>query len=718
MDIENLSELEKEIMKLIEESQKNITYKQIKKILHICNEEQEKELKIALDNLETNGYLYLNDYDEYQLFSKCNELQIGQVRCNSKKKVYIVVGNKNIFISDSHLNGAIAGDIVVIRQSNFKVQGNTRGIIDKILKRTSNGIVFDYIDRKFTPLNWPVPIEVSIPEEQIEGLINGSRVLIRLSLEKTNNAYNGQVVSLVGHKDDPQLDIKTIASTNGAIIDFSDEAMKQANSISKYVTEEEIQERLANGGIDLRDKVIFTIDGEHTKDIDDAVSIEKKENGNFILGVHIADVSHYVREDSILDLEARERSTSIYPYNCVIPMLPHILSNGICSLNPNEDRLALSWLIEMTPDGEIVDYKIVDSIINSKKKMSYERVNDIFESHIMHEDYKPYLKDLALMMELSEILSIKKNERGYLSFGDDDIEFEDENGIPIGIKKRHRGMAERMIENFMLTANEITASYTYWLDIPSIYRNHPSPNAESVRAIIEMLKLNIHVPQNLENPRALQNIISKIQKFDESGIYSELLLQSMKRAYYSPKNIGHFGLALPNYTHCTSPIRRYPDLATHRIIKTIRDDILSIDSDELLEKLVEITKNASSKERIADKIEKEANHYKTAEYMEQKIGETFVAYISYISHNGLTLKTDELIFGKIGIEELKNNGFKFNADKGCLENKDQNVSLHIGDKISVLVKSASKETGKIEFEFIDKLSKDSDKVKIKSLKAV
>lgn len=714
MDVENLSKLEKNIMILIEESEKNLTFRQIKRLLNINTEDEEKELESTLKNLETNGYLYLNDYDEYQLFSKCNELKIGQVRCNSKNKVYIVAGKKNIFIPDSHLNGAIAGDIVIIRQSNFKVQGNTRGVVDKVLKRTSGGIVFDYIDGKFKPLNWPVPIEVSIPKNQEEGLVDGSRVLIKLSLEKNNNAYNGQVVSLVGHKDDPQLDIKTIASTNGAVIDFSDEAMKEANSLNKYVTKEEIQERISKGGRDLRDKVIFTIDGEHTKDIDDAVSIEKKQNGNYLLGVHIADVSHYVHEDTILDLEARERSTSIYPYNCVIPMLPHILSNGICSLNPNEDRLALSWLIELTPDGKIADYEIVDSIIRSKKKLSYEKVNDIFERQIYHEDYEPYVHDLALMMELSEILNVQKENRGYLSFGDDDVEFEDDNGIPINIRKRRRGMAEKMIENFMLTANEITASYTYWINTPGIYRNHPAPNAESVKAIIEMLKLNIHIPQNLDNPRTLQNIIEKIQKFDENGIYSELLLQSMKRAYYSPKNIGHFGLALPNYTHCTSPIRRYPDLATHRIIRKTRDDILSIDSDLLLEKLDIITKNASLKERIADKIEKEANHYKMAEYMEQHIGETFTAYVSYISHNGLSIKTEELIFGKISMEELKNLGFKFNSEKACLENNEKDITIYMGDKISVYVKSASKETGKIKFEFIDKQVKN----KTKELKAV
>ena len=389
----------------------------------------------------------------------------------------------------------------------------------------------------------------------------------------------------------------------------------------------------------------------------------------------------------------------MYPYNYVIPMLPHKLSNGICSLNPNEDRMAISCIMKIDFNGNITDYSIVDTVIKSKKKMSYKKINDIFEKGIIDPSYEPFLEDLSIMVELSAILSKKKIERGYLSFGDEDIKFEDEQGLAVDVQKVNRGISERMIENFMLAANESTSSFYYWIGMPGIYRDHPAPDVASVREIIRLLGLNIHIPNNVDNPRVLQSIINRIQKFDEANIYSELLLQSMKRAYYSPNNIGHFGLALATYTHFTSPIRRYPDLETHRIIRKIRDNILDIDVEETYKKLVDICKNSSSKERIADKAEKEANHYKVTEYMEQHIGEPFVGFIHYISKNSLTIKTDNLIYGKISMESLKTDGWVFNEQNLSLRNKFQDITLFIGDKVDVTLKDASKETGKIEFIF-------------------
>lgn len=709
MEMSNLSILEKKIIDLFENENKKIKkHVIINKLLESYNEE---EIINTLNELEFNGYLYLNTSKEYQLFSKC-QIKMGELKYNDKTKEFYVVSGKSVLkVPSKYLNGAIPGDIVVIKQSNQKSETIMK--VEKIVKRTEKGLVFDFVNGYFKPFDCDTKIKINIPESQLCKLVDGSRVLVKISLEKTNNRYDGQVISLVGHKDDPHLDIKTIASKNGAIIDFSEEAMRQAEELPNEVTQEAIEERLASGGIDLRDKTIFTIDGENTKDIDDAVSIELLPNGNYLLGVHIADVSHYIPEDSLLDLEARERSTSIYPYNYVIPMLPHKLSNGICSLNPNVDRLALSWFIEIDSKGEIVNYEVKNSIINSKKKMSYEKVNDIFEKHIIHEDYKPFVNDLALMIELSTILNQKKIDRGYLSFGDDDVKFVDDNGKPLEIRKRIRGTAEKMIEDFMLTANEVSATITDNFNIPAIYRNHPAPNSDKIQAIIETLKLNIHVPHNIDNQK-IQNILKKLRNLDESGSYLELLLQSMKRAFYSVENIGHFGLALYDYAHSTSPIRRYPDLITHRILKAIISANLTDDYNGLIKKLQTISQNASSKERIADKIEKEANLYKMAELMEQHIGEEYNAYISYISKNGIAIKTSELVTGKISMEQLINLGYKYSSDTNSLENSDLDTSLHIGDKILVKVKNADKEYCKIDFEFIKKL-KDA---KIKVLKAV
>lgn len=724
-DKENFTELEYKIISLFKTSKNNYDNKKIKKdliIRELINSYSQEEIEQTIENLEINGYLYLNGSKEYQLFSKCSQIKIGELKYNSKSQYFYVTCGKSVLrIPSKYLNGAIPGDVVIIKQKNHNSE--TFMEVERIVKRTNTGMVFDYINGIFVPVNCDTKIKIQVPEEQLKKLVQGTRVLVKISLDKTCKTYNGQVVSIVyngqiisivGHKDDPHLDIKTIASNKGASIDFSDEAMAQAESLPDTVTQKEIDERLANGGIDLRNKTIFTIDGESTKDIDDAVSIERLENENYLLGVHIADVSHYVKEGTPLDLEARERSTSIYPYNYVIPMLPHKLSNGICSLNPNVDRLALSCFIEIDKNGEIITYHFQNSIINSKKKMTYEKINDIYEKGIMHEDYIPFLDDLTMMIELSHILNQRKINRGYISFGDDDIKFVDDNGKPLEIRKRIRGTAEKMIEDFMLTANNVTATITDNFDIPAIYRNHPAPDPDSVRTILDMLKININISNHIDNPRVMQEIIHKIQKIDESGACLELLLQSMKRAYYSTNNIGHFGLALDDYTHETSPIRRYPDLQTHRIIKAIIGGYIDEYLEGLEKKLTYIAQNASSKQRIADSIEKEAALYKMAELMESHIGESFKAYVSYISKNGITIRTDNLITGKIPAEQLRNVGYTYNSDKNIYESNIDDTTLGFGDKIWVTVKSANKELCKIDFNFVKKL----ETPKQKNLKAV
>ena len=719
MDIECLSNdenMEEKIKNIIIQNSEKLSYNQIKKLLDIENEEENQKLNEILEKLELEGYLYLNDYGKYQLFSKSGKLSIGEIRYNSKNKPYVVCGKNCIYISPNYLNGAITGDIVIVKKCNHQIHGYSSAVIDKILKRQKGELIFDYINGEFIPYNWTSEIKVNINNNNSIKLVNGSRVLVKFSLEKENNYYNGEIVSIIGHKDDPSLEIKTIAIDNGIDIDFSKEALEQANSIKTYVTEEEIQERLnSDYGRDFRGEIIFTIDGKNTKDIDDAVSIKKLSNGNYLLGVHIADVSHYIKEDSILDLEARERSTSTYPYNYVIPMLPHILSNGICSLNPNEDRLALSCIMEINHNGEVINYEIVDSIINSKMKMRYDEINDIFEKNIMHKQYEPYIYDLSLMAELSIILESAKIKRGFISFNDTEVQFEDNNGIPTKVSKRTRGTAEKIIENFMLLANETVSTYYYNFDFPGIYRDHPAPNADSIRQIVNFLGLNIRIPQNLDNPKAVQNIINKIQKYDEGDVYGELLLRSMKRAFYSPYNIGHFGLALTTYTHFTSPIRRYPDLMTHRILRLLRDNLLDVDYEKLIKKLDSICKHASIKERIADRVEKTANEYKMAEYMENHIGEYFSAYIQCISKKGITIKTKEGIFGKISMEQLQNEGFNFDEKYLCLYNKNTNTQLFIGNNIEVKVTTAQRDKIKIIFSFIKKIEKDNDKGKIKKI---
>ena len=711
MSENNLSELEISIIDLIKARKKSMTFNQIKSILKISENEKLTE---SLKKLELNKLIYVNDYNEYQLFDKCQNINVGIVKVNKKGKIFVSTKKESIYIDENDLNGAIKGDIVLVKKKEINKDNSNKGKIKRIIERGKNQIIFDYIDKKFVPYNWPCKMDINVLETP--NLVDGTRVIIDISLEKTNNKYNGQIVSILGHKDDPEIDVKTIISNNGIIIDFKEETINEANKINNYVTDNEIQNRIKNGGLDLRNETIFTIDGDNTKDIDDAVSIKKKENGNYILGVHIADVSYYVKENSNLDIEARMRSTSIYPYNYVIPMLPHKLSNGICSLNPNVDRLALSCIMEIDLEGNIIDYKIVDTIINSKMKMSYKKINDIFDSNIMYEEYKPYINDLKTMLELSEILNKRKIKRGYINFGDNDIEFDDQKGTPISINKRVRGKAEKMIENFMLAANETTSSFYYFLGMPGIYRNHPCPDIDSIKSILDLIGIHIHISNNSNTSKSLQNIINKIKCYDSSDIYRELLLQSMKRAYYSPQNIGHFGLALENYTHFTSPIRRYPDLETHRVIRKIRDNILNIDTKKLYKTLTDICINSSYKERLADKVEKEVNQYKMAEYMENHINETFTCYIYYISSHGISLKTENGIIGKINTNTIESLGFKYNDNNRTYINKQDNTILYIGDKISTTLKYANKEQNKIEFDYNNKIKDEISKRKIKTKK--
>lgn len=704
----NEDEIKELILKFLK--YRNLTIKEIQKEIEIRYEIKNYDLDSILNQLEIEGKIYFNNYQEYELFTKCENLSIGTIKINCKHKVFVHTGRRNIFVEDKYLNGAMPGDTVIVRNNRERENGNYLGCIEKVLKRNKH-VVVDYINKRFVPYNWPDKIDININKREKRKIIDGSRILIDLQLEKTNNQYNGQIVSIIGHKNDPDFDVRTIVSKNGVIIDFTKDALKQANSLNQNVTKSEIKQRLKNGGIDLRNKSIFTIDGENTKDMDDAVSIEKLQNGNYLLGVHIADVSYYVKENSPIDIEARDRSTSIYPYNYAINMLPHALANGICSLNPNVDRLALSCIMEINNQGEIINYKLVDTIINSKMKMTYEKINDIFERNINHEEYNPYLNDLKTMFELSDILDKQKINRGYINFGDNAVSFKDDNGNVIDISKYTRGKSQKMIENFMLVANETVSSYYYWMDLPGIYRNHPNPNIDSIKSVLSLLGLKVSIPNNLENPKTMQNIIQKIQKYDEGNVYTELLLQSMKRAYYSPDNIGHFGLALKNYTHFTSPIRRYTDLETHRIIRQIRNEIMNIDNDKIYHKLKTICEHASLKERLADKIEKEVNHYKMAEYMEKHIGEYYEAYVTYIGSHGISVRTKNGISGKIKMEDVKKIGFKYLEEKKRLINDETNMIVYIGDEINVLSKNSNKDNGKIEFAFINKINIPKEKVK-------
>ncbi len=693
-----LTALQKQIMELLKNKNKNLTFKQIKRYLHIDGEEDLTILKSSLYDLEVSGYLYLNDYDEYMLFDKLPELAIGEVRCNSKGKAYVVVGRNNIFIADSYLNGAIVGDIVIVRRNNYKALGNSRGSIDKILKRNHGEIIFDYVNGELIPYNWPTAINVTIPDAEMAKLIDGERIVIKIGLDKIDDAYLGHIVDFIGHKDDPTFDIATIARSNGMEIEFSEAALQQASKISDYVTNLDIEKRLSNGGVDFRSANVFTLDGKTCKDMDDAFQITKKANGNFVFIGHISDVDYWIPANTTLDLEARRRGTSGYPYKFSIPMFPRNITNGICSLNPDVDRLTFSYLVELTPDGEVVNFERFDGIIKSKMKMSYEDVNDIFERHIPHPEYEPYLYDLALFLEWGEVLERRRQKRGYVKFGSSEVYFKDIDGIPIDIEPKKRGVAERAIENSMILLGECAGEYFHWFNMPGVFRVHPTPEAKAIRQTLSLIHLNMSTPKVIKNPKVFQELLDKVCRYDPANVYSDLLLQTMRRAYYNPDdNIGHFGLALPWYMQVTSPIRRYGDKYNQYIDRAMREDITKIDTDALYEELKGICQNISAKERIADKTERDVSHYKMAEYMESHIGEHFNCFVAYISKSGLAVKTDNYISGKIEMSVLREQGYVYDSEHIRLVNIKNQTKINIGDALDAKLVKADKETGKIEF---------------------
>ena len=459
---------------------------------------------------------------------------------------------------------------------------------------------------------------------------------------------------------------------------------------------------------DLRNEVIFTIDGDDTKDIDDAISIKKLPNGHYQLGVHIADVSYYVREGSPLDNEAMERGTSVYLVDRVIPMLPHELSNGICSLNPNVDRLAISCVMEFDSNGKQLDYEIFQSVIKSRIQMTYKKVNSILEKDIIPDGYEDYVEDLKTMSELANILRKAKVKRGYIDFEVDEAKIlVDENCVPIDVVLRDRGTGEKLIEDFMIAANECVASHIYFMNLPFIYRVHEYPKEEKIRSFLGFISgLGYKVTGNIKDfkPTTMQNILGQLKDKPEYKILSTLLLRSMQKAVYKPENLGHYGLASSCYTHFTSPIRRYPDTTVHRLLRTYLFD-KNIDMRTIKkweEKLVYVAEHSSERERASVDCEREVDDMKMAEYMEKHIGEEFEGMISSITSFGMFVELDNLIEGLVSLRDMKD-FFHFDEEHLCLTGEKSHVKYSIGERVVIKVVRASKEEKTIDFEVIRKV---------------
>lgn len=691
-------ELKQSIFNFFEKQKsKTYAYNQLLKLFNVTKKE-EPIFNEALRTLQIQGKVLFTNSKKYTLFPFNTSLVTGKIKYDNTDGYYVLVNNKKIFIPNYLLNGALEKDYCLINK-NYKDKNNQYGEVKSIIYRKKDEYIFDYIyedgKTKLVPYSFAFPYKINLKNIEKEKLVVGERV--SLVLEKLdNNTYTAYVKDYIGHVTDPDFEIKTIAKKFDIELDIPQNVLKEVQEIKQYVTEKEMQ-----GRTDLRDKRIVTLDGVDTKDIDDSFLVTKNLD-TYTLLVSIADVSHYVKYGSKIYEDAKNRGNSYYPANFVIPMLHHLLSNGICSLNENVDRLTLSVSMTINKKGQVIDYNIFEGVINSKKKMSYEDVNKIFDGEII-PGYEPFINDLEVARELGEILNNVKCKRGYIDMGENEISSSKEEDN-ITIKSQERGIAEHMIEDFMLLANETIAKYAFSMSLPFIYRVHEKPDKEKVKEVLQVIKnmgYDIKVHHKLDTNYAMQEIMEQVSKLPEASIISLMILQtSMKRAIYTKDKMEHFGLALKNYTHYTSPIRRFIDLIVHMLIKkNLHGEVLK-DQEELLEELTEICNHCNQTNKNADDFERAVNNMLIMEYLEQNTDKIFNVIIVNINSNTITVKTDNEIYGKIYIDSLTE---KYNYDSKKKSLYHGNDTLNVGDTINVVVKKLDKEHNKITFKYLNKV---------------
>lgn len=700
-----------DIINILENSDKAIDIYELKDLLGINEPNEIKELEDTLRELEDEVIIYHSNKDKYMMLEK-SHLRKGLMRVNKKGFGFVEVESleDDIYVSHDNMNGAIHDDVVLVEVTSKMNIDRLEGRVLKIVERKNvNFIGVINFDKKglghIILDDNKIKLDIEVPRDKSLNAVDGHKVVVRLDKKMNNSGrYEGRVIKILGHINDPGVDILSIIYKYNINVEFPDEVQKEVSKMPMEVLESDLK-----GRRDLRDEVIFTIDGDDTKDIDDAISIKMLPNGNYKLGVHIADVSYYVHEGSPLDNEAMERGTSVYLVDRVIPMLPHELSNGICSLNPNVDRLAISCVMEFNSIGKQIDYEIFPSIIRSRIQMTYKKVNSILEDNKVPEGYEEFVEDLKTMASLADILRKAKEKRGYIDFNVDEAKIlVDENCVPTDVVLRDRGTGEKLIEDFMIAANECVATHIYFMNLPFIYRVHEYPKEERIKSFLGFVSgLGYNVKGDLKDlrPIAIQGLIKQLEDKPEYKILSSLLLRCMQKAVYRPENLGHYGLASDCYTHFTSPIRRYPDTTVHRLLHIYLFDgqvnMQTIHKWE--EKLVYISEHSSERERASIDCEREVEDMKMAEYMEQHIGEEFEGIVSSVTSFGMFVELDNLIEGLVPLRDM-NDFFHFDEEHLTLTGEKSHVKYSIGERLIVKVVRASKEDKTIDFEVIRKVS--------------
>ena len=658
--------------------------------------EDREELSRVLVSLLEKRKIQINKRGKYSLYdgrSSEKGLLEGTFISNAKGFGFVEVEGmeEDFFIPESKVKGAFHLDTVQIRLLNEVPGKRKEAEIVTVLNRGMTQIVGTFESCKsygfVIPDNSKIATDIYIAKENKKGAVDGHKVVVEMTdYGKPGRNPEGKVVEILGHKNDPGVDILSLIRAYNLNIEFPERVMNQAQRLPEEIIDADFA-----GREDLRSQMMVTIDGEDAKDLDDAVSLTM-DGENYVLGVHIADVSNYVQENSALDREALDRGTSVYLVDRVIPMLPHKLSNGICSLNEGVDRLALSCIMTVNPKGEVIDYRITESVICVNKRMNYTSVNKIIEvkDEAERKAFSEYVEMLDKMAELSAILQNIRKERGSIDFDFPETKIIlDSEGKPTEIKPYERNSATRLIESFMLLANETVAQHFYWLELPFVYRTHDNPDPEKIAKLstfiynfgykLKMRKEELH-------PKEIQKLLGKIMGTPEEDLISRLALRSMKQAKYTTDCSGHFGLACQYYCHFTSPIRRYPDLQIHRIIKDYLRGRMKRSKIEHYEEILPAVANHSSKrERLADEAERETNKLKKAQYMEQYIGECFEGVISSITEWGIYVELPNTVEGMIHVSKLPGDYFEYDELHYEMVGTKTGVRYELGQRVKIKV---------------------------------
>lgn len=643
-----MKELKELILSYLNHSKRNLHLNDLNNVLNIDKETKRKYLLDALNELETEGKIYRPEDNHYSIAPKNYHIVELLPTVGRSKKFY--VGNKKYFIGASKLNGALDFDhvgVIINRDDSVTVvrtiARNTGHVVCEMVTNKNGELIPKRIDDK-------LPIKLNSKESK--SLVEGDLIKVKLPLDSNNGVFEAELVEVIGHRNDPDIDIRAIAASKDIPLEFSKEYLDALEKIPTEVREEDYKDR-----IDLRDENIFTIDCDSTKDIDDACGIKKLANGNYELTVCIADITHYIKPDSVFFQEAKKRNTSYYLNDYVIPMYHPKISNGICSLNPNVDRLTTNVRMEITPECNIVNHELFKGVINSKKKMKYSDVNKIVEENKMVEGYEPYVEDLLLMKELSDIIENNKVNNGYLEFISNEINIKyNDKREAISFDRSVSKSAEKLIENFMIMANITYAEHMYWMRIPCIYRNHVEPDEEKLQNTVELLcemGYSHLFKQNFKgSQKEIQILLNKISKLDVAPILSNLVLRGMKRAKNEPENKGHFALAQKIYGRFTAPIRRVEDDFNHMFLDHYYFNKKIKNINDLEEELEEICADINHSEIIAESAEKMALELEMSKYMEKHLNKQFKARIISMDHKGIKIMTDNNIIGYIDLDEF------------------------------------------------------------------